>query len=108
MLRPEGLNNILVNDTDNSMVVEATPAAHAALKQLLPILDLLPKSVLVKMRLVQKGKVIMAPVVATKPNQGCNKKQPATKIGTHGASQNEISPAPVRNSRMISNSRRTE
>nr|WP_309685259.1 hypothetical protein [Armatimonas sp.] len=65
VLRPEGIHEIQLNDADNSMVVQATPAAHAALKQLLTILDTELKQVLLKLRFLRDGQLVMEPYIST-------------------------------------------
>ena len=46
------------------------------------------------------------PMIAIQPYHGCSRKAAKTNNGNHGASQKAISPAPVRNSRSVSTSRR--
>jgi hypothetical protein len=68
VLRPEGIRELQTNDADNTMTVLATPAAHAALKQVLTLLDVELKQLEVRLHLQRDGQTVMKPVIST-PNR---------------------------------------
>jgi hypothetical protein len=72
VLRPEGIRELQTNDADNTMTVQATPAAHAALKQLLTILDIEPKQLELRLHLQRNGQTVMKPVLSTTNHSKAN------------------------------------
>jgi len=53
-----------------------------------------------------RPQITRLPPTAIQPYHGCSRNAPKTNTGNHGASQNAITPGPVRNSRSVSTSRR--
>lgn len=61
---PKG-TQLSANEQENALVAQTTPEGHAALKQLLSLLDVPVKQVLLKATWVENKKLVMAPTLAT-------------------------------------------
>jgi hypothetical protein len=72
VLRPEGIRELQTNNADNTMTVLATPAAHAALKQLLTLLDIEPKQLELRLDLQRDGQTVMKPILSTSNHSKAN------------------------------------
>lgn len=72
VLRPEGIRELQTSDADNTLVAVATPAAHAALNQLLALLDTEPKQLELRLHLQRDGQTVMKPVLSTSNHSKAN------------------------------------
>jgi hypothetical protein len=64
-LYPRGIDQFTASDTKNTLTVVATPSAHAALKQLLALLDVSPKMLEVRVRNKVAGKLALDSIAST-------------------------------------------